>query len=411
MSKEKKIIWILFRIIIVVGAWITSGYTLYRFEYFKAFGDIDNIAGMIPIAMAIVFANGITVNLWMKHTKQFAPVSIMTTLFTVLSVLLFQTALRGNWWINVKTPGGEEATPDLSMYIPFSEGSKNAKLDEATTLKLIENLPILDGATALYPIYAAIAEAVYDKDSFSQDNVHHTNTLGAYELIISGRRDIIFVAGASKKQISAAKVAGVDLHFTPIGSEAFVFLVGIKNPVDNITFQQIRNIYSGKTAHWRTLGCNKGGRIIAFQRPEGSGSQTGLQNIMGNIPIQVPQPLPDASLIGTNSMMKQISVKWQGIQPAIGYSYRYFALTMYPNPDTKILKVNGIEPSMENIQNEIYPFIGKFYAVTNGKPKGNSKLLIDWILSPQGQEIIEKTGYIPIKMQTSHNRPVYVTPQ
>ena len=58
--------------------------------------------------------------------------------------------------------------------------------------------------------------------------------------------------------------------------------------------------------------------------------------------------------------------------------------------------IHGVEPSIENIQNGRYPFIGDFYAVTNGEPKGNSKLLIDWILSPQGQEIIEKTGYTPL---------------
>jgi phosphate transport system substrate-binding protein len=257
-------------------------------------------------------------------------------------------------------------------------------------------LPVLDGATALYPVYAAFAEAVYDEGAFSQDYVLCTNTLGAYEAIISGERDVIFVAGASEQQMAAARKAGADLRFTPIGREAFVFLVGKENPVNDITYQQIRNIYSGKTANWRTLGWSESAKIIAFQRPEGSGSQTGLQSIMGGIPIQAPQPLPDASLIGTNSLMKQVSVEWRGAQPAIGYSYRYYATTMYANPDAKLLSVNGVEPSTANILNGSYPFANDFYAVTNGEPEGSVKLLIDWILSRQGQEIVEKTGYTPI---------------
>ena len=284
----------------------------------------------------------------------------------------------------------------MTVYAPFSEGSKTAKLNEEVELRLSAYLPVLDGATALYPVYAAFAEAVYDEDVFMQDSILCTNTRSAYEAIISGDRDIVFVAGASEQQISAAKIAGADLKFTPIGHEAFVFLVGKDNPIDNITYQQIRNIYSGKTADWGTLGWHEGGKIIAFQRPEGSGSQTGLQGIMGKLPIQVPQPLPDASLIGTNSLMKQISVEWQGSQPAIGYSYRYYATTMYANPDVKLLSVNGVEPSIENIQNRKYPFVADFYAVTNGEPEGNTKLLINWILSRQGQEIIEKTGYTPL---------------
>ena len=69
---------------------------------------------------------------------------------------------------------------------------------------------------------------------------------------------------------------------------------------------------------------------------------------------------------------------------------------MYPNPDTKMLSVDGAEPSLENIRDGSYPFVADFYAVTNGEPEGNAKLLIDWILSPQGQELIEKTGYVGI---------------
>ncbi|MCL2721769.1 MAG: substrate-binding domain-containing protein [Treponema sp.] len=387
---------LLIRIIIIIFVWITGCYILYRYEYFIAFNEIDNIVGMIPVALVLTAAIGINVLLWIIHKKQFFAVSAVIFLFVILSIVLFPLALRGNWWINPTTFNESEAAPDLTIFIPFSENSKTAKLDEKSQLLLTDSLPVLDGATALYPVYAAFAEAVYDKNIFSQDYVLCTSTRNAYQGIISGNRDIIFTVGASEQQVAAAKEAGVDLYFTPIGREAFVFLTGKNNPVDNLTYQQIRNIYSGKTAKWSTLGWREGGSIIAFQRPQGSGSQTGLQTYLKGLPIQVPQPLPDASLIGTNSLMRQVSLEWQGVQPALGYSYRYFALTMYSNPDVKLLKIDGIEPSIVNIQNGSYRFIGNFYAVTNGQSQGNSKLLIDWILSPQGQEIIEKTGYIPL---------------
>jgi phosphate transport system substrate-binding protein len=333
----------------------------------------------------------------MKHSKQRIPVTTVLVVVVALSVVLFPTALRGNWWINPKTSNTAEAAPDLTVYTPFSEGSLTAKPDEDSVLRLTDSLPVLDGATALYPVYAAFAEAVYDREVYTPDHVLCTNTAGAYGAIVTGERDIVFVAGASEQQIAAARSAGVELVFTPIGREGFVFIVGKDNPVDSVTYQQLRNIYSGKTAYWRTLGWPEGGKIIAFQRPEGSGSQTGLQRmIMKDLPLQVPQPLPDPSLIGTNSLMKQVSVTWQGVQPALGYSYRFFATTMYANPDAKLLKINGIEPSIENIRTGSYPFAGDFYAVTRGEPEGNVKLLIDWILSPQGQEIIEKTGYVPL---------------
>lgn len=379
--------------------WCVGIYVLHRYEYFIAAGAIDNVVGMLPPALVLLGAAGTTALLWAKFPKLRIPVLAAICLLIVLSVALFPTALRGNWWIAARGSAQSEAAPDLTEYAPFAPGSKAVRLDEKPTLQLADHLPVLDGATALYPVYAAFAQAAYDESAFSQDTVLCTNTRGAYEAVISGERDVIFVAGASEQQMALARAAGAELIFTPIGREAFVFLAGKENPVDNITIQQIRNIYSGKTAYWGTLGWPEGGRIVAFQRPEGSGSQTGLQRLMGDLPIQAPQPLPDKSLIGTNSLMKQMSVRWRGVQPALGYSYRYYATTMYANPDVKLLSVDGAAPSMENIQNGSYPFIADFYAVTKGRPEGNTKLLIEWILSPQGQEIIQKTGYTPLTTQ------------
>ena len=66
---------------------------------------------------------------------------------------------------------------------------------------------------------------------------------------------------------------------------------------------------------------------------------------------------------------------------------------MLYTPDCKILSVDGVAPTDENIRSGAYPFTVRFYAVTNGAPSGNAKRLIDFVLSPQGQKLIEKTGY------------------
>ncbi len=392
----KRYLFLSIKIVVFTTSCIVSILTLKKLEYFSNFIIIDNIVGMIPVVFSLIFILGSAYILFVNHTKTNVHISIAITVLLVLSTVLFPNALRGNWWLHPKISNEEEAAPDLTVYEPFSKNSKTAKLYTESTLQLSKNMPVIDGATALYPVYAAFAEATYNEKFYSSQNVLCTKTGDAYRSLIKGERDIIFVAAASQKQIESAKQAGVDLKFTPIGREAFVFLVGDENPINDLSYQQIRNIYSGKTAKWKTLGWKNGGKIIAFQRPEGSGSQTGLQGIMGELPVQVPQPLPDEDIIKTNSLMKQLSIKWHDVQPGIGYSYRYYATTMYANPDVKVLSINGIFPSEENIRNGAYPFIGDFYAVTNGEPKGNTKLLLDWILSSQGQELIEKTGYIAI---------------
>lgn len=385
----------LLRLILALGVCGGGGAILHHYEYWVAFSQIDNVVGMLPLALVLVFVVGCCYLLLASH-KNRVPQALLAAGLVVAAGALFPTALRGNWWLFPTTVQAAQAAPDLTVYAPFSPNSQTAKLQEDSILHLTDSLPVLDGATALYPVYAAFAEATYDPAAYTPQLVQCTNTSNAYQAVIAGGRDIIFVATASQKQREAAKQAGADLHFTPIGREAFVFLVGTENPVESLSSQQLRNIYSGKTAHWSTLGWAEGGKLIAFQRPSGSGSQTGLEAMMGTLPIQVPQPLPDPSLMGTNSLMQQVSVRWNGVQPALGYSYRYYATTMYANPNVKLLHIDGVAPTPENIQSGAYPFVSDFYAVTRGAPQGNAKVLLDWVLSPQGQELIEKTGYAPL---------------
>ncbi len=220
-KKHLLLIWI--RIATTIFIWISGLYILNKYEYLKSFMQIDNVIGMLPVALVITGASLLITLIWIKHTKPCIPLSIALFMLAVVSIALIPTALKGNWWINTTTSNAVESAPDLSVYEPFSLNSKIAKLSSLATLQLDNKLPILDGATALYPIYAAFANAVYNQDIYMADDVLCTNTKGAYEAIIAGERDIVFVAGASEKQIAAAKQVGVDLHFTPIGKEAFVF--------------------------------------------------------------------------------------------------------------------------------------------------------------------------------------------
>lgn len=386
------------RIVATIGLLAVCVYLLHKLEYWNQMSAVDNLLGAMTPILLLGITGFLAALLWKRH-KNARTSNIVLSVLAAMWMLLLIPAVTGNWYPNANIAASGSASPDLSIFEPFSEKTQVAALKDNASILIGNTLPTLDGATALYPVYAAFANAVYDEAVYSPDMVVCTNTQNAYQRIISGDCDIIFVAGPSQKQKQSAKDAGTDLVFTPIGKEAFVFLTGKTNPVDNLSYQQLRNIYSGKTACWKTLGWDDGGNIIVFQRPEGSGSQTGLQGIMGDLQIQSPQPLPDDSLFGTGSMMKQVSVEWNGVQPAIGYSYRYYAIAMYPNPDAKLMKINGVYPSNEAIADESYPFTANFYAVTNGPPEGNIKLLVDWILSDEGQYLIEQTGYIPIYLE------------
>lgn len=86
------------------------------------------------------------------------------------------------------------------------------------------------------------------------------------------------------------------------------------------------------------------------------------------------------------------------IGSAIGFSFRYYVADVIENSGVKMLAVNGAYPDRENIKNGRYPIVSQFYAVydkENDNP--NIPILIEWLLSEEGQYIIEKTGYTAIK--------------
>ena len=316
----------------------------------------------------------------------------------VLSVGVYEA---GNAYRNSFAQVNDQGV-DLALYQPFAENTKAVKLEEAPTLKLKENLPRLDGATALYPLYAAFAQAVYPAgeydiyatkdDSSSLGQVVCTATEDAYIRLINGETDIIFVARPSQQQLEEAKSKGLELKLTPIGKEAFVFFVNSRNEINGLSTAQIQDIYAGKITNWREVG-GKNEAIRAFQRPENSGSQTMLQKLMEGKDLMTPPKENMAS--GMGDIINQ-TASYRNYKNAIGYSFLFFATEMIQNNEIKLLEVDGVKPEKSTIASGEYPLSAEFYAVTAGSNNPNVDLFIEWILSPQGQYLVEKTGYTSI---------------
>ena len=280
------------------------------------------------------------------------------------------------------------------QYNPQDADNKLAKLDAPATLTLQAPYPKLDGSTALYPIYAAFAQATYPLKAgeYYSDYVNLSKTGEAYERLFAGQVDIIFVPAPSKAHQTKAQELGIELHLTPIGKEAFVFFVNAQNPVDGLSVAQIRQIYSGSLTNWREVGGHDQ-RIRAFQRPENSGSQTALQKIMGDTPLQAAPREDVAADMG--GIVDRVS-DYYNFSDAIGYSFLFYSTQMTAKKEIKLLQIDGIAPNHANIRAGNYPFTNDFYAVTViGRENDNVRKLLAWVQSPQGQELVQKTGYIP----------------
>lgn len=282
---------------------------------------------------------------------------------------------------------------DVSRYLPHEDRSDLARVD--SSLKLTDNLPVLDGAAALVPVYAAIVDNVYPEGSvtyeggsFSDDNYYgenfaedsamqYKNTVRGYQAIVDGTTDILFCAAPSAQQEQYAREKGVELVYVPVGLEAFVFFVNENNPVEDLTTDQIRGIYAGVYTNWSSVG--GADRVInPITRPSGSGSRSAMDAFMGDMEIGAKSPL---AITGG----------------AIGYSFRYYMDGIVGNRSVKMLALNGVYPSVENIQNGSYPVVAQFYAIYRAdNDNENIPVLIDWLLSEEGQQIIEQSGYVRI---------------
>ena len=289
-----------------------------------------------------------------------------------------------------------EGNVHLYSYVPYAKKTQAVFLDTISTLKLETDLPLLNGATALYPVYSAFAQAVYPKKKYDwySGEVACNNTVRAYEKLVNKMADIIFVASPSKRQLEEADKAGVAFRYTPIGKEAFVFFVNLQNPVSDLTIEQLQAIYSGEITNWKDLGGND--EIIRpFQRNENSGSQTAFVHFMqGKTIIEPPKEDVVEFMMGIVSQ----TADYTNYGNAIGFSFRFYVNEMVKNEKVKILKINGVYPDLETIGNGTYPLSSSFFAITlTDNNKLNVTKFLEWIVSEQGQYLVKKTGYCPIK--------------
>ncbi len=279
-------------------------------------------------------------------------------------------------------------------YLPFDENSKIVKA-RSEKLNFTENIPVIDGAAALFPVYSAFVNATYPENtvlSHDDDGVFvYNNTLRGYELLAEKKTDIFIGAYPNEEQRIYAQDNDTTYEYTPIGKEAFVFFVHKDNPIVSLSTEEIKGIYSGKITNWSEVG-GKNEEIVAFQRNEGSGSQSMLERFMGEVPIM------EAPKDKVNDLMSGIIEKvsdYKSKGNSIGFSFRYYVEGIIKNPDIKMIAIDGAMPTVENIKNGTYPIVTEIYAVTYTENENeNVKKFTEWMLSEEGQYIIEKTGYV-----------------
>ena len=383
----KKALFIVLKIILTAATLFVSYYALFVTAMLLFSSGINHIITYIGL---IVVPSLLLPLIWLKKRKKFL-------IIWCICAAVYGTALGTNFGIikyNKSITVNTSPNIDIQAYLPFDEDSKIVKTD-SKTLKLTENLPRIDGAAALFPVYSAFVNAVYPNTTKLHDGIfEYNNTPDGYRLLAEKETDIFIGVYPSDEQRAYAEENQTTFEYTPIGTEAFVFFVHKDNPITNLTTEQIKDIYSGKITNWKDVG-GKNEKIAAFQRNEGSGSQSMLKRFMGDTPItDAPTEMVNDLMAG---IIEQVA-DYKSKTNSIGFSFRYYVEGIIKNPDIKMISIDGAAPTSENIRNDSYPVLTPIYAVTyKENQNGNVDKLLEWILSDEGQYIINETGYVGIK--------------
>jgi phosphate transport system substrate-binding protein len=208
--------------------------------------------------------------------------------------------------------------------------------------------------------------------------------------LINGTTDIAEASrpmkDAEKSQLQQKRgLATVEL---PVALDGLAVYVHEKNPITDLTLAQLKKIYTGAAKNWKDVGGNDE-RIILYGRENSSGTYAYFkEHVLENADYYpTTQTLP-----GTAAVINAVARDIRGI----GYGGIAYLKGVKAIRVRKDDKTPGVEPTLENVQKNVYPISRFLYWYLAGEPKDQIKKLTDWVLSAEGQAVVNDVGYYPL---------------
>jgi phosphate transport system substrate-binding protein len=345
----------------------------------------------------------------------------------IMNIVLATLALGGIVYLltQAKPVNTDNTNSQLTTSVTPSVTSKLAPLIPAmeyvpdVSYKFtLANLPKIDGSTSNVPLrsfilckilgykcewqqYSDMDSAITERyvdikttdsnlEAIRKKSVNST-THNAYVKLINGETDIIFVATLpSIDEQNLIKEKNVELEIKPIAMDAFVFIDNKSNPVNNLSTQQVLDVYTGKITNWKDIS-GKDAKLNPYQREDNSGSQ----ELMRTLVLKGVKPIaaPDMIISGMIGLINRVASDTNGL----GYSVYYYEQFMVRNTDLKLLSINGVYPSYNSLADESYPLASPVYVITKKGIDKNSAAynLSQWLFTKDGQKAVRDSGYVP----------------
>ena len=243
----------------------------------------------------------------------------------------------------------------------------------------------IDGSTTVLPIAQKAAEVFMKKNPSIKVFVSGSGSGTGIKALLDGTTDIADSSREAKdKEITAGKEKGIQLTAHKIALDGIVPVVHPSMKISNISMEQLRDIYNGKIKSWKEIGGPD--RPIAVVSRDTS---SGTYEVWEEKVLRKDRVRADALLVASNGQAVQTVAQNR-------YAIGYIGIG-YVDKSIKVLKVEGKTASDKTVRDASWPIARPLFMYTNGKPSGVRAKFIDFVLSGEGQKIVNEVKYVSLK--------------
>ncbi len=244
---------------------------------------------------------------------------------------------------------------------------------------------VVEGSTTVLPLAQRAAEEFMKENSSADIVVRGGGSGVGIASLIDGTCDVADASRSMKDtELDKAVANGRNPKAHVVAMDGIAILVHPTNPVNGLTKQQVKDIFTGKISDWSQVGGNAG-KIVVISRDTSSGTYEAFSELA----MDKQKPRADALLQASNQAVASTVARTPG---AIGYAGLAFI-----SESAKSVTVNGVEATKANVLSKKYPYGRPLFMYTDGSPEGLTKEFIEFVKSQKGQAIADEEGYVGLR--------------
>jgi len=248
-----------------------------------------------------------------------------------------------------------------------------------------KNVLTLTGSTTVLPVAQRAAEEFMKTNLKVSITVRGGGSGVGIAALVDGTTDIANASRPMKtKELQSARAKGTNPVETVVARDGIAIIVHPSNPVEKISLQSLKAVYTGEISKWSDIG-GKPEPIVAVSRDVASGTFETFKTLA----LRGGKTRGDALMLASNKAVATTVAQTPGSIGYVGLGYL--------SPGVKALQVEGVSPSPQTVTSGEYKLARPLFMYTDGEPKGLAKRFIDFIMSQEGQKIVSDVGFVSVK--------------